>query len=97
MASLGYDQTTTLALTCPPYLIAGVISVAVSWSSGHFNERTWHITVSKAFAILGFVLAAATLNIGARYFAMVVFATGTCKSCPLAMSGLSLTGCPKMG
>lgn len=40
------------------------------------NERTWHITVAKAVAILGFVLACATLNVGARYFAMCAFATG---------------------
>lgn len=64
-------------LTCPPYLIAGIISIYWSWQSGRFNERTWHITSAKAVAIFGFVLAAATLNTGARYFAMVVFAIGT--------------------
>lgn len=35
-----------------------------------------HITVAKAVAILGFVLATATTNTGARYFAMCVFASG---------------------
>lgn len=39
--TLGFDQTTTLALTCPPYLIAGIVSIAWSWSSGKLNERTW--------------------------------------------------------
>ncbi|KAM0326710.1 hypothetical protein ACHAQA_006583 [Verticillium albo-atrum] len=39
--TLGFDQKITLVLTCPPYLIAGVISIAWSWSSGRFNERTW--------------------------------------------------------
>jgi sugar phosphate permease len=39
--TLGFNQTITLVLTCPPYLIAGVISIAWSWSSGRFNERTW--------------------------------------------------------
>jgi MFS family permease len=39
--TLGFNTTTTLLLTCPPYLIAGFISVGWSWSSGHFNERTW--------------------------------------------------------
>lgn len=71
-----------MALTCPPYLIAGAVTIALSWSSGKWNERTWHITVSKAVAIVGFVLAAATLNAGARYFAMVVFAIGTCTLTP---------------
>lgn len=39
--TLGFSQTITLVLTCPPYLVAGVISIAWSWSSGKFNERTW--------------------------------------------------------
>lgn len=75
--TLGFNTTITLVLTCPPYLIAGIISVYWSWSSGKYNERTWHITVAKAIAIVGFVLGCATLNTGARYFAMVVFAIGT--------------------
>ena len=65
--TLGFNQKITLALTCPPYLMAGVISIAWSWSSGKFNERTWHITIAKAIAIFGFVLGCATLNTGARY------------------------------
>ncbi|OAL46138.1 major facilitator superfamily transporter [Pyrenochaeta sp. DS3sAY3a] len=75
--TLGFNQTITLVLTCPPYLIAGIISIAWSWSSGKFNERTWHITIAKAIAIFGFVLGCVTLNTGARYFAMCVFSIGT--------------------
>lgn len=68
--TLGFNSTITLVLTCPPYLIAGVVSIAWSWSSGRYNERTWHITVAKAVAIFGFILGCATLNTGAKYFAM---------------------------
>ncbi|KAF3809714.1 putative transporter [Colletotrichum gloeosporioides] len=75
--TLGFSETVTLVLTCPPYLIAGIISIAWSWSSGRFNERTWHITIAKAIAVFGFVLGCATLNTGARYFAMCVFSIGT--------------------
>lgn len=67
ISSLGFDQTVTLVLTCPPYLIAGFTSIAWAWSSGRFNERTWHITIGKTVAVLGFVLGCATLNTGARY------------------------------
>lgn len=77
VSTLGFDRTITLVLTCPPFLIAGIISVAYAASSGHYNERTWHITVAKAVAIFGFVLSCATLNVGARYFAMCVFTVGT--------------------
>ncbi|KAL5341681.1 major facilitator superfamily domain-containing protein [Aspergillus crustosus] len=77
VATLGFNETITLVLTCPPYLIAGIISIAWSWSSGRFNERTWHITIAKAVAVFGFILGCATLNTGARYFAMVAFSIGT--------------------
>lgn len=75
--TLNFNTTITLVLTCPPYLIAGAITILVSWSSGKFNERTWHITASKAVAVVGFVAAAATDNIVGRYISMVIFTIGT--------------------
>ncbi|KAH7311359.1 major facilitator superfamily domain-containing protein [Stachybotrys elegans] len=75
--TLGFNQKLTLVLTCPPYLIAGAISIGWAASSGHFNERTWHITIAKIVAIVGFVLGCVTMNVGARYFAMCVFTIGT--------------------
>jgi len=75
--TLGFSQEVTLVLTCPPYLIAGAFSVAWAISSGHYNERTWHITIAKGVAVFGFVLGCATMNVGARYFAMCVFTIGT--------------------
>lgn len=75
--TLGFSRLVTLVLTCPPYLLAGGISILWARSSGHFNESTWHITAAKLVAIFGFVLGCATLNVGARYFAMCVFTIGT--------------------
>ncbi|KAF2181165.1 MFS transporter [Zopfia rhizophila CBS 207.26] len=75
--TLGFNTTITLVLTCPPYLIAGLISIFWSISSGRFNERTWHITVAKVIAIIGFAISCATLNTGVRYFSMFVFTIGT--------------------
>ncbi|KAF7557915.1 hypothetical protein G7Z17_g231 [Cylindrodendrum hubeiense] len=75
--TLGFNTTITLVLTCPPYLLAGAITILVSWSSGKFNERTWHITISKAVAVIGFISAAATMNTAGRYASMVVFTIGT--------------------
>lgn len=75
--TLGYNTTITLALTCPPYLIAGFFSIYWSWSSGKYNERTWHITSAKIVAITGFILGFATLNTGAKYAAMIIFSIGT--------------------
>lgn len=38
--TLGFNTTITLVLTCPPYLIAGVISVYWSWQSGKVRFST---------------------------------------------------------
>lgn len=77
MKSLGYNTTVTLALTCPPYVFASLMSVAVSWSSGRFNERTWHVTASKGVAIAGFILSCATLNVPARFVGIMLFVGAT--------------------
>jgi MFS family permease len=91
VGSLGFSRTATLALTAPPYIIAGIVAVAYSWNSGRVNERTWHITVANAIAVLGFVLAAATLNVGARYFAMVLFASGVYATAGIAPGWVAVT------
>ncbi|KAL2831136.1 major facilitator superfamily domain-containing protein [Aspergillus cavernicola] len=75
--TLGFNSTITLFLTCPPYLVATFTSIAVSWFLGHFNERTWHVNVSKLLAIVGFAVACGTLKVGARYFAMILFVGAT--------------------
>lgn len=75
--TFGFNRTVTLALTCPPYLLSGVVTVLVSWSSGRYNERTWHITGSKIAAIVGFTLSVATLNIPARYVGIMIFVGAT--------------------
>lgn len=75
--TLNMGKTLSLVLTCPPYLLAGAITIAVSWSSGKFNERTWHITISKAVATIGFIAAAAASDVAGRYAAMIIFTIGT--------------------
>lgn len=41
VGTLGFSRNVTLALTCPPYIVSGVIAIAYSWNSGRMNERTW--------------------------------------------------------
>jgi glucose uptake protein GlcU len=75
--TLGFNTTITLVLTCPPYLFAGAVSILVSYSSGRFNERTWHTTISKLIVCLGFAMSAATLNTAVRYVGIVLFVGAT--------------------
>ncbi|KAK7701021.1 hypothetical protein SLS64_010615 [Diaporthe eres] len=74
--TLGFNTTITLVMTCPPFIFAGAAGIAFGWSSGRLHERTWHITAGLTTAIIGFVLAAATMNTAARYVACFIFAMG---------------------
>ena len=73
MSTLGYSTTVTLVITFPPYFLAAIVGIWQSWSSGRFNERTWHITGFKLIIIVGFILAVATTNIPARFVAIFLF------------------------
>ncbi|QDS68733.1 hypothetical protein FKW77_004468 [Venturia effusa] len=77
LKTFGYGTTVTLVLTCPPYFLACVTGILIALSSGKYNERAWHIVVTKLVALVGFIIACATMNTGARYFATFLFTCGT--------------------
>ncbi|GKT50068.1 putative transporter [Colletotrichum spaethianum] len=74
--TLGFNTTVTLLMTCPPFIFAGAAGILFGWSSGRLHERTWHITTGLGIAVVGFVMASATLNTAARYIACFIFAMG---------------------
>ncbi|KAF4764269.1 hypothetical protein N7455_010892 [Penicillium solitum] len=76
VGSLGFSSTITLVLTCPPYVFSGICCVIIGITSGRYNERTWHITLSMGVAVVGFIISCVTLNKGARYVACFLFASG---------------------
>ena len=73
---LNFTDTMALLLACPPYLLACVAALILAWSSGHFHERTWHITIGFLVAIAGFAAAASTTNTAERYVACFIFPAG---------------------
>ncbi|KAJ3941021.1 uncharacterized protein N0V96_008897 [Colletotrichum fioriniae] len=75
--TLGYNTTVSLVLTCPPYVFSAFFSVLVPWSSGKYNERTWHITISKLIVCIGFVMGVSSLNMGVRYTGIMLFVGAT--------------------
>lgn len=75
--SLGFDnKITALLLTAPPYFVSGLLGIPFAWSSGHFNERTWHITAGLGLAVVGFAMSMATTDTATRYTATFLYATG---------------------
>ena len=74
--TLGYSTTLTLVITAPPYICAGIFSVGLAWSSGRRNEKSWHIVGGMVVALVGFIMAASTLNTAVRFISLFLFATG---------------------
>ncbi|KAI9923945.1 hypothetical protein ASPWEDRAFT_108872 [Aspergillus wentii DTO 134E9] len=74
--SLGFSDTITLVLTCPPYLVSGVVAIIAGTTSGRLNERTWHITGCMGVAVVGFIISCVTLNTAARYLSCFLFTSG---------------------
>lgn len=74
--SMGFKSTTALLLTAPPYFVSGLIGIPFAWSSGHFNERTIHITAGLSLAVVGFAMSLGSLNMVVRYTATFLYATG---------------------
>ncbi|KAJ0337656.1 hypothetical protein COL922a_006550 [Colletotrichum nupharicola] len=74
--TLGYNRVVTLLLTAPPYILGLIISVVNNWSADRLNNSSFHVIWPLALAIIGFVVAASTLQVGPRYFAMMLMVGG---------------------
>jgi len=73
-ATMGFNTTVTLLLCAPPWIFATLVAFAVTRHSDKSGERFWHIAVPLAFGIIGFIIAAATMNTGARYISLFLMA-----------------------
>lgn len=74
--TLGFSKINTLLLTVPPYAVGAVVCVLNNLSADARRNSSFHIMWPLAVAIAGFVIGAATLNTGARYFAMILMIAG---------------------
>lgn len=69
---LGYANIKTLLLTAPPYLLGTIIVLANAWHADRTHEKYYHVIIGPMFAIVSYIIAVTTTNLGARYFAMMI-------------------------
>ncbi|GMF78090.1 unnamed protein product [Aspergillus oryzae] len=62
--------------SAPPYVIAYITTLVVSWSSGKTGDHCWHIVGPILVSLVGAVLMISTLDRGARYFSLILLCTG---------------------
>jgi len=76
VGTLGFNKVNTLLLTVPPYVVAMLVSIFNNWSADRHANSSFHIIWALVMAIIGFIVAASSLNTGARYFAMIIMIAG---------------------
>ncbi|OBT92466.1 hypothetical protein VE01_09606 [Pseudogymnoascus verrucosus] len=72
IASLGFSNTISLLLTAPPYILAGIVYYGIMFYSDRKNTVYPIIIVCITIAIGMYVIPMVTLNVGARYFSMMI-------------------------
>ncbi|KAK7705719.1 hypothetical protein SLS57_009918 [Botryosphaeria dothidea] len=88
---LGYGDVATLLLTVPPYVI-GVIAILINaWHADRTRERHLHVALPPILAVAAFIIAAATVKFGPRYFAMCLMIGANYSGYVVALAWISNT------
>ncbi|ROV94274.1 hypothetical protein VMCG_08639 [Cytospora schulzeri] len=90
-AGLGYEDLQAQLMTVPPYAVAYVVQILVSWSADRFNSRGMHSAAMATVGACGF-LASAALPADAylhRYGCLIIAATGAFACIPPLLGWLS--------
>ncbi|RDL40764.1 uncharacterized protein BP5553_00743 [Venustampulla echinocandica] len=84
--TLGYNSVETLLITAPVWIATFLISLLVTWTSGKTNDRSLHIIGLMSVTIVGSIIATATTNTGARFFAMFLMPMGAVSACQIILA-----------
>ncbi|KAF2501237.1 putative MFS transporter [Lophium mytilinum] len=90
-SGLNYKGLQAQLMTVPPYAVAYVVTLLVSWSADHFNARALHSALFATIGAAGF-LASAVLPPDAytqRYGCLIVAASGAFSCIPPLLGWLS--------
>jgi len=72
VGGLGYSRNKTYGLTAPPFMLCVICMLINGFHSDRTQERYLHIVCPLAVTVVANVIAVSTLNIAARYVAMML-------------------------
>lgn len=81
----------TVLLTCPPYFLTAITAMLAAWSSDRRKERGWHMTIPMIVTLVAYIISAATVHNGARYFASFLYIGGSFSANPLLATWIATT------
>ncbi|KAH7361331.1 major facilitator superfamily domain-containing protein [Pyrenochaeta sp. MPI-SDFR-AT-0127] len=86
MKTFKFDTLTTYLVQAPPYAIAYAVACGMAYTSGRFQESCYHIVIPIFFSAIGCSMLISTLNVGARYFGLILLISGTYSGLNLQLS-----------
>jgi hypothetical protein len=86
MKTFHFDKLTTYLVQAPPYAIAYAVACGLAYTSGRFQESCYHIIVPIIMSAIGCGTLIGTLNVGARYFGLILLISGTYSGLNLQLS-----------
>jgi hypothetical protein len=86
MDTFGFNKLTTYLVQAPPYAIAYAAACGFAYTSGRYQESFWHIVIPIIFSAVGCATLIGTLNVGARYFGLILLISGTYSGLNLQLS-----------
>lgn len=72
VGGLGYSRNLTYLLTAPPFILCVICMLVNGFHSDRTNERFFHVVGALLITLAANVIAVSTLNIAARYVAMML-------------------------
>ncbi|KAI0390880.1 nicotinamide mononucleotide permease [Xylariaceae sp. FL0594] len=88
---LGYDLTTTYALTAPPFVLSMAIMLLNGRHSDAVSERFYHVLFPLCLGFAANIIALSTLDVGARYFAILLLPASTFSAAVIILSWITST------
>ncbi|KAI2629296.1 MFS transporter [Hypomontagnella submonticulosa] len=97
VAGLGYDSIQAQLLVVPPWVVAFVVALAVSYTADRFNARGWHITAISIIGGLGWLTAGLlpTTSYASRYGCLCMAAVGAFPASP-SMTNWTICNTPSL-
>ncbi|PFH52137.1 hypothetical protein AMATHDRAFT_74429 [Amanita thiersii Skay4041] len=77
LKAMGWSVRDSMLLSTPPYIVAGILNVLVSWASDVSLHRVGFIAVEAVITIIGLVLTGFTADSGWRYTGLFLSTAGS--------------------
>ncbi|KAK9453372.1 major facilitator superfamily domain-containing protein [Dipodascopsis uninucleata] len=89
--TLGYGKIATLLLTAPAWFATFIVALAVTYTSGKYQDRCYHICGLIMISFVGNIIASTTTGTGPRMFAMFLMPIGTIASYQIILAWVANT------